>query len=109
MFFAAFASIFATAEGLAPQDPDVHRLFRHLTLETGLLAGAVLCGAGLLGSIHAVLDWERAGFGRLDAREMLRAVIPAILALTAGSQVILGSLFLSMLGLRLRGRGTQPR
>ena len=109
MFFAAFSSIFAVTEGLAPQDLDVDRLFRRLTLETGLLVGGLLCGAGLIGSAHALLDWERAGFGQLDTREMLRSVIPAILALAAGTQVILGSLFLSMLSLRLRGRGSPPR
>ena len=100
--FAVFTKLFAISEGLHPPDPLLDRLFRYVTLEVGLLAGAVLVLTGLGGSVYAVGIWSAHQFGRLDFSHTLRLVIPAALSLTLGVQTIFTSFFLSVLGMRRR-------
>ena len=100
--FAAFTKIFAITEGLLPEDPNFNRIFRYITLETGLVAGVGLMLAGLVGSLVAVSTWMHHAFGPLDSSQTLRLAIPAVTALTLGVQVVLSSFFLSVLGLRRR-------
>jgi glycosyl transferase family 2 len=102
--FAVFTKIFAIGEGLLPEDPQLNKLFRFLTLEVGLAIGGglVLCGLG--GSVYALSDWSTRSFGPLDPTRTLRIIIPAFLALALGCQAILASFFLSVLGLRKKRR-----
>jgi glycosyltransferase involved in cell wall biosynthesis len=97
--FAVFTKIFAITAGLLPWDPRLDRLFRIYTLEKGLLLGAVLAIVGLVTSTYAISDWSARSFGPLATRETLRIVIPAVLTLTLGCQIILSSFFLSILGM----------
>jgi len=98
--FAVFTKLFAISEGLHPPDPTLDKAFRYITLEVGLLAGAVLILAGLGVSIYAVGFWQSRHFGPLDYAQTLRLVIPASLFLTLGGQTVFASFFLSVLGLR---------
>jgi len=100
--FAVFTKLFAISEGLLPPDPPLDRLFRYITLEVGLLAGALLAAAGLAISVHAVGVWEARQFGPLNYSHTMRLVVPAALFLTLGAQTIFASFFLSVLGLRRR-------
>ena len=45
--FAAFTKVFAVREGLHPEPPLLTRAYRYLRLETGLLAGTLMTGAGI--------------------------------------------------------------
>jgi hypothetical protein len=101
--FAVFTKSFAINMGLLPPDPRITKLFDIVTLEVGLVAGAVLLLLGLAGSIWAFGGWEAASFGELDPTRTLRLVIPSALALILGSQIMLSSFFLSVLALH-RGR-----
>ena len=40
--FATFTKVFAITEGLLPEDPRLNRVFRWVTLETGLVFGGLL-------------------------------------------------------------------
>jgi len=100
--FAVFTKLFAISEGLLPPDRTLDKLFRYITLETGLLAGAALIALGLGGSIYAVGFWEAKHFGTLDYPSTMRMVIPAVLSLVLGVQTVFASFFLSVLGLRRR-------
>jgi hypothetical protein len=73
--FALFTKVFAISEGL-PEDPNLNRLFRHITLESGLAAGFVLIVIGLAASFLAVGSWSATSFGLLDPAHSLRLVIP---------------------------------
>ncbi len=101
--FAVCAKVYATRTGLHPPDPWLERLFKFITLETGLITGAVLFVTGLGLAIGAVLFWQAQAFGALDPRQMMRWVIPGASLLALGLQVMLVSFFLSVLGLRVRG------
>ena len=98
--FAIFSKVFATSEGLLPPDPRWGRAFQYVTLETGLLVGGILVIFGLVGSAFGFFRWGAEDFGPLNASDSLRIVIPSLTALVLGSQVILSSFFLSLLGLR---------
>jgi glycosyltransferase involved in cell wall biosynthesis len=100
--FATFTKVFAITEGLLPEDPRMQRMFRWITLETGLVVGTVLVLLGLGGSVFAVSGWARQSFGALNTERTLRIVMPAVFALTIGVQIIFSSFFLSILGLRRR-------
>jgi hypothetical protein len=98
--FAVFTKVFAISEGLLPEDPRLNRVFRHITLETGLAVGGLLIVLGIGGSIFAVSGWIKESFGALDAEHMLRIVMPSVFSLTIGVQIVFSSFFLSILGLR---------
>ena len=100
--FAVFTKLFAITEGLLPPDPTLDRLFRYITLEVGLLVGALLIAGGLGTSIYAVGFWGARHFGNLDYSHTMRLLIPASLLLTLGAQTVFASFFLSVLGLRRR-------
>ena len=100
--FAVFTKLFAISEGLLPPDPLLDRLFGYITLEVGLLVGALLAAAGLALSVYAVGVWQARQFGHLNYSDTMRLVIPAALLLTVGAQTIFASFFLSVLGLRRR-------
>jgi glycosyltransferase involved in cell wall biosynthesis len=100
--FAAFTKVFAISGGLLPQDPRLTRLFKVITLEVGLISGVVMLVLGLAGSLAAVWWWRSTSFGVLDTNRVLRLVIPSVLCLTMGFQVVLSSFFLSVLGLGVR-------
>jgi hypothetical protein len=97
--FAVFTKVYAITEGLLPKDPGLDRLFKMITLEAGLTVGAALIVTGLAGSLYAVHVWSFGHFGSLNASVVLRTVLPSVLALTLGCQVLLSSFFLSVLGL----------
>jgi glycosyltransferase involved in cell wall biosynthesis len=102
VLFAVFTKVFAISEGLLPEDPRWNKLFRRITLEVGLVAGGVLFAAGLGGSIYAVSDWGARSFAAADPVQTLRVVVPSVVALVLGCQIVLSSFFLSVLGLRRR-------
>jgi glycosyltransferase involved in cell wall biosynthesis len=100
--FAVSAKVFGTQEGFLPVNPQFERLFKHITLETGLLFGCflLLLGAGILG--YAVFLWHAAGFGDLSPTRMLRLTLPSAALFMLGVEAIFASFFLSLLGLRRR-------
>jgi glycosyltransferase involved in cell wall biosynthesis len=103
VLFATFTKVFAQAEGLLPPDPRVGWLSGDaFPLEAGLCVGGALLLLGLGGSVYAVWHWKTASFGPLLPDQTLRTVIPSVLALVLGMQIIFGSFFLSVLGMKRR-------
>jgi glycosyltransferase involved in cell wall biosynthesis len=98
--FAVFTKLFAISEGLHPPDALLDRLFQYITLEVGLVAGALLVVGGLLISVYAVHFWGTQNYGPLDMSHTFRLVIPGALFLILGVQGIFSSFFLSVLGMR---------
>ena len=110
VLFSLFTTVFAVNEGLLPEDARLSRLFRHISLETGLLAGTVLMVAGAIGSIYTFSRWSLSSFPALDPSRSMRVVIPSVTALVLGCEVVLASFFLSVLGLsRRRPSGSSLR
>ena len=102
IIFGLFTKVFAISEQLLPPDPRLNRLFQYVTLESGLVAGAIMAASGFLVSVYAVGAWRAHSFGPLNPSHTLRLVIPAALLIQLGIQTVLSSFFLSVLGLRRR-------
>ncbi|MEE2948257.1 MAG: glycosyltransferase family 2 protein [Verrucomicrobiota bacterium] len=103
VLFALYTRSFAHSRGLLLESPAINKPSRYVTLETGLMLGCVLMLIGLGGSVSATLGWSEKDFGELNPSVVLRQVIPSILALALGFQIVLGSFFLSVLGLESKG------
>ncbi len=99
VLFAVFTKIFAIREGFHPPHPTLERLFEHVTLEVGLLAGAIMALGGFVGLIAAVLSWQAVGFGSLDPSLTMREVIPAVVLMALGTQTVFASFFISILAI----------
>jgi len=100
ILFAVFARVYAMTEGFLPAQAGLQRLMGRVNLEVGLIAGALLTLAGVVLAIVALAIWGGSGFDELDYRDTLRIVIPSATLLMLGVQTVLGSLFLSILGIR---------
>jgi glycosyltransferase involved in cell wall biosynthesis len=98
--FAVFTKVFATTQGLLPEDPRLNKLFRYVKLETGMIIGGALLTVGLALSVYALISWRAHLFGPLDPTHTLRLVIPAVTLIMLGLQTVLSSFFLSILGLK---------
>ncbi|MEN3356974.1 MAG: hypothetical protein V7637_956 [Mycobacteriales bacterium] len=108
--FAVLTRVYAAAEGFLPAGPRTRRVQEDFRLEWGLLAGALLVVAGLVGLVVAVLHWNLAGFGRLNPSRELRLVVPSVVAAVVGCQTAFASLVVSVLGIRHRTAGADtPR
>jgi hypothetical protein len=109
------ASMFAVAsralgvrEGVLPPQDGFGRVTRWITLEAGLVLGALLVLGGLAGAAAAVLAWQRAAFGPMTPSSLLRVVIPSGTLFALGFQVLLWSFFLGLLGLPVRRHSPEP-
>jgi Glycosyltransferases involved in cell wall biogenesis len=99
VLFAVFTKIFAVRMGFHPQHPVLESLFRYITLEVGVIAGAVMVLAGIVGLVLAVVSWQAVGFGNLDPSLTMREVIPAVVLLALGTQTVFASFFISILSI----------
>jgi glycosyltransferase involved in cell wall biosynthesis len=103
VIFAIFTKTFAISEGLLPEDPRLSRLYRYVTLETGIVGGLLLIVVGVVLAATAIGIWQTQGFGPIvDVPRTLRVVIVSSLSITLGAQTVFASFFLSVLGLSRR-------
>jgi glycosyltransferase involved in cell wall biosynthesis len=108
VLFAIFTVVYASNEGFLPTSAAIKRLLRIWTLERGLAVGTLLGLAGLGGAIASVVIWSGYTFGQLPYDSVLRLVLPSVTALVISCQLVLGTFFLSILGIRRFGQGTAP-
>lgn len=105
VLFALFTKTFAVSEGLLPTDARLERLYRYVTLETGLVVGFALLVIGLGLGGWALRVWTERSFGPLapDVTAVtIRLATASATTLALGSETIFASFFLSVLGLRRR-------
>ncbi len=100
VLFWLFTQVYAGAEGFLPEEPKVQRILGKLSLERGLIVGGLIGVAGLVGLIFSIVYWHGQGFHGLNYEHSLRLMIPSVTALIVSWQLILGTFFLSILGIR---------
>src|SRR5262249_54996609 len=100
----AYAKIHGWTSKLLPADTFSLRVFDHLNLERGLIAGAVLVATGL--GLNLWLGGEGAGqkLGALEGQTTPRYAPWGFGARGLGVQTVFGSFFLSMLGMAEKAR-----
>jgi glycosyltransferase involved in cell wall biosynthesis len=102
VLFGVFTKIFALREGFHPPHRLLQRLYGRVTLEVGLICGAILFVGGLSLLAVAVWHWHAVGFGALDPQVEMRELIPAVVSMAIGVQTVFASFFLSILGIEAR-------
>jgi glycosyltransferase involved in cell wall biosynthesis len=97
-----FARTYARVR-IGERDPLLERLGRGITLEHGLVAGALLILFAFLGLAWVAIEWAQNGFGALG-----RAYETALLvtALGLGIQIVFSAFFLALLTMPLRRETT---
>src|SRR5689334_17970727 len=100
VLFWLFTQVYAGSEGFLPEEPKVQRVLEKLSLERGLVLGLLIGLAGLAGLIFSLLYWNTQKFSHLNYEHALRLMIPSVTALIVSCQVILGTFFLSILGIK---------
>ncbi len=100
VLFAFLTKAFAINEGLLPMNRRMATFFRMMTLERGLVAGALALLLGVVGLVVAWLDLP--GNAGVEPGEMLKLAIPAATLATLGFQTVLFSFFASLLGMHRR-------
>ncbi|HEY7911891.1 MAG TPA: glycosyltransferase family 2 protein [Blastocatellia bacterium] len=102
IIFAVLTKTFAISEGLMPEDRRMNRFFKLVSLEKGLIAGALSLAAGIALLAVAVNQWREVDFGNLEYSRTMRWVIPGATLTALGLQTILSSFFISILRMRRR-------
>jgi hypothetical protein len=102
ILFAAFSRAFVANEGLMPPSPGMQKAFKVLNLERGLIIGLLLLIVGVGLAIYGFIHWGSSDFGALNARDAVRMAVPAATLSVLGFETIMGSFFLSVLGLSRR-------
>ncbi|OUR99348.1 dolichol-P-glucose synthetase [Flavobacteriales bacterium 33_180_T64] len=98
--FYALTKIFAVENGLLPKSSRYTNLFKYLNLEKGLIAGVILLLVGVILSVKGLFFWESVNYGNLNPSNTFRIIIPAVFTILLGIQIILFSLFFSILSLK---------
>ncbi len=102
ILFALFTRLYAMQTGFLPTTKTFDDFTKKLRLETGLIIGVILTTAGLAGSGYSVYLWNAAGWGPLSYPDVLRVVIPSVVGIILGMQLILASFFLGILTINRR-------
>jgi glycosyltransferase involved in cell wall biosynthesis len=102
LIFALVAKSFAIREGLLPKDERISRFFNVISLERGLIVGAMSLMGGLLVLLAAVNQWRSADFGQLNYAHTMRWVIPGVTLTALGFQTVLTSFLMSLLSMERR-------
>lgn len=100
ILFYGLTKVFTVENELLPKSTKYDRLFKFINLERGLILGLILVIAGVILSVSAYSDWQAINFGDINNNVVFRTVIPAVTLMLLGVQVILFSLFFSILGLK---------
>lgn len=100
ILFYGLTKVFTVENELLPKSKKYDRLFKFINLEKGLIVGLALVIVGVVLSILAYADWQAISFGDIENTSVLRRVIPAVTLMLLGVQIILFSLFFSILGLK---------
>jgi glycosyltransferase involved in cell wall biosynthesis len=87
ILFWMFAKVYGMRAGIVPWAPWFRALMGAVTLEAGLIAGAVLLFFGITLAIYALSSWDLAGFGVLRPSDTMRIVIPSATAILLAFQL----------------------
>jgi glycosyltransferase involved in cell wall biosynthesis len=103
--FAVLARELAQRRGFLPPSPMLERFWREASLERVALAGTLLLIGGLIGLVVATVHWAAIGFGNLDLAATMRAVVPSLVAMGVGLQLVLSAFLAGILELPAVSKG----
>ena len=99
--FYIFSRLYAAIHGLWPEQKKfLDRFNAYFSLEKGILIGIILMFFGVLLMIKSFIYWRHTHFGNLDPIIVLRWVIPSVVLLVLGLQIIMSFFYLSFLTIK---------
>lgn len=101
IFFYYFAKIYAVINQISPRSKRFDSLFGFITLEKGLIVGALVFFIGLGLGIFNLKEWADIGFGEYDDQHALKMVLLSAFMIALGLQMIVYSFVFSIQGLQL--------
>jgi glycosyltransferase involved in cell wall biosynthesis len=104
VLFGVMAKVFAVQQGVLPMSKGMRIFLEAFSVEVGLMLGVVLLAAGMALSVGSVMAWNAQSFLVLDPSVGMRMAIPAVTMLLLGMQLMFGSMFVGVLGLREHAR-----
>ncbi len=103
--FYVFSRTFAAVNSLWPgHEKFLLRFNKYFKLERGIFSGALIILAGAFLTIRSFLYWEQHRFGDLDPVIVLRWVVPSVVLLVLGVQIIISFFYLSFLTIKSRDK-----
>jgi glycosyltransferase involved in cell wall biosynthesis len=108
MLFWVFANAIAIQRGLLPRDFKFERLRQAISLELGLVLGALLILMGLVALSAAIFEWSAVDFRQLVEGTAMRLVIVSGTTLVLGTQILYGSFFLYVIEYRTATLRQEP-
>ena len=100
--FALITRVYAYNFDLLPRRPRFFDLFKYFNLEIGLATGVILILFGIVLVIRAAILSYTPGFDNIGFGNSVRLVFGSSLSIIVGSQVILTSFVMSILGLNAK-------
>ena len=100
MMFWIFAKIYGERERIVPPDPWFREAVKIISVERGLIAGAVMLLAGVGLGLAALGLWTAQGFGPLLPSDTMRFVIPSATLCLLAFQMVYAAFFVSVLDIR---------
>lgn len=94
------SQVFAARMGLVKRPAWLSGFNRRFTLERGLIIGGFIFLVGVVLTCCSFQIWTSKSFGDLQPSSMLRIVIPSMMTLILGTQIILNSFLASILNLK---------
>jgi hypothetical protein len=90
---------YAARLSLLPRSPRLEKWVDRVTLERGLVLGAVSVVAGIAAFVAALVGWGATGFGDLDPLTTMRLPIWGMVLIVGGTQVATASFAISLTGI----------
>lgn len=94
--------VFGLSGEIGPPSDTVSRFARLWSLERGLIAGGVLCLAGLAPMLWVVVQWARADFGPLEIGQTLRPMLLGATIIALGAQTVMTAIVCAMFRMTAR-------
>ncbi|MTI20813.1 glycosyltransferase, partial [Fulvivirga sp. RKSG066] len=100
VLFYVMTKIYVYTQKLFPVKTRLSKWYKLFTLEKGILVGGLLMTIGVILWGYAIYKWSETNFGDLDVAKTMNIAIPSVTMLVLGSQILLNSFFISILGLK---------
>ncbi|HEX8524629.1 MAG TPA: glycosyltransferase family 2 protein [Tepidisphaeraceae bacterium] len=97
VLFAIGVKALAMMQGVMPRDRRIDRILEKVTIERGIVAGAVTMALGMVLLVAAVVRWRETHFGDLDYESTMRLVIPGAALVAIGFQTVLAGFLFGIL------------
>jgi len=99
--FYFFSRLYASLHGLWPNQENFLREFnKRFSLERGIAVGLIFFIAGIYFMIKSLLYWRHTHFGNIDPVVVLRWVVPSVVLMVLGIQLIISFFYLSFLTIK---------